>query len=81
MYALRESASETLVDPRDFNFGDTFAILVEFEEFMKRLKAAVRATGQELKYDLVEYIDETSYQGQMGIFKKVSASRIKARPA
>ena len=44
MYALRESASETFVDPRNFNFGDTFAILIEFEEFMKRLKAAVRAT-------------------------------------
>ena len=72
MYALRESASETFVDPRNFNFGDTFAILIEFEEFMKRLKAAVRATRQELQYDLVEYIDEASYQGPLGIFRKVS---------
>ena len=71
MYALRESASDTFVDPRNFAFGDTFAILKDFDEFMKRVKAAVPA-GQELRYDLVKYIDADSYKGPVGIFKKLS---------
>jgi hypothetical protein len=72
MYALRESASDTFVDPRNFGFGDSFAVLKDFDEFMKRVKAAVSGTGQELRYDLVKYIDEASYEGTVGIFKKLS---------
>src|ERR1017187_10384237 len=70
MYALHESASDTLVDPRNFDFGDTFALLKDFDEFMKRVRAAVPA-AQELQRDLVEYIDADSYQGLVGIFEKV----------
>lgn len=75
MYALRESASDVFVDPRNFDFGDTFAILVDFDEFMKRVKVKATAlgTGQELQWDLVEYVDESSYEGPVGIFKKVSS--------
>lgn len=72
MYALRESAASTLVDPRNRAFGDTFAALIQFDEFMRRVKAAVLNTDQELLYNLVEYVDEGSYSGQMGIFKKDS---------
>jgi hypothetical protein len=72
MYALRESAMETLVDARNLGFGDSFALLKDFDEFMQRVKAAVPRTGQELRYDLVGYIDDTSYEGPVGIFKKLS---------
>jgi hypothetical protein len=72
MYALRESASDTFVDAGNLGFGDTFALLTDFDEFMKRVKAAVPRTGQELRYDLVKYIDDTSYEGPVGIFKKLS---------
>jgi hypothetical protein len=72
MYALRESASDVLVDPRNFGFGDSFAILKDFDEFMKRVKVAAQRAGQELRYDLVEYIDEASYEGTVGIFRKLS---------
>lgn len=72
MYALRESAADRFVDARNLGFGDSFALLKDFDEFMKRAKAAVPRTGQELRYDLVDYIDETSYEGPVGIFKKHS---------
>jgi hypothetical protein len=71
MYALRESAPQTLVEPRNFAFGDTFAIVRDFGEFLKRVKAAV-PPGQEMQYDLVKYICAESYDGPVGIFKKLS---------
>lgn len=72
MYALRESALDKFVDPRNLGFGDSFALLKDFDEFMNRVKAAVPGTGQELQYDLVEYIDDSSYEGPVGIFRKFS---------
>jgi hypothetical protein len=57
MYALRASASDTLVDPRNNAFGDAFAVIVQFDEFMRRVKRAVLNTGHELQYQLVEYVD------------------------
>lgn len=72
MYALRDSASGIVVNPQNFGFGDTYAVLRDFDEFVKRVTAAVPHTGQELKCGLVEYIDETSYEGPVGIFKKNS---------
>jgi hypothetical protein len=73
LYAVRDSASDTLVDTRNFEFGDTFAILIDFEEFMKRVQAAVPVTGQQLQFGPVEYIDEETYQAvKMGIFRKIS---------
>jgi hypothetical protein len=69
MYAL---ASDALVDERNWGFGDTFALLIDFDKFMKRVKAAAQGMGQELRYQLVEYIDELSYEGPVGVFKKLS---------
>lgn len=70
MYALRASASDTLVDPRNGEFGDTFATVIQFDEFMKRVNSAIRGGGHELQWHLVEYVDDASYEGPLGIFKK-----------
>jgi hypothetical protein len=72
MYALREGASDTFVDPRNFDFGDTFALLTDFDKFLERVKAAATRLGQELECNLVQYIEEDSYQGPVGIFRKMS---------
>ncbi len=72
MYALRASVSDTLVDSRNQAFGDTFAVLVQFDDFMRRVKAAVLNSSHGLQYHLVEYVDESSYQGPVGIFRKDS---------
>ncbi|MGA2120008.1 MAG: hypothetical protein ABSH56_35380 [Bryobacteraceae bacterium] len=73
MYALHESPSGIFVDPDNLGFGDTFAVLTDFDEFMKRVEAAVVGTGQALRCGLVGYVDETSYRGPMGIFRKGSS--------
>ena len=71
MYALRESPLATLVDPANLRFGDTFALLTDFDEFLERVRtAAAKIDGQELKQGLVEYIDYGSYLGPVGVFKK-----------
>jgi len=72
MYALRASASDTLVDPRNGEFGDTFAVVTQFDEFMRRVNAAILGGGHELQRYLVEYVDDASYEGPLGIFKKSS---------
>lgn len=72
MHALRTNAADTLVNPKNQAFGDTFAVLIEFDEFMKRVKAAVLSTNYDLHYGLVEYLDEGSYNGPVGIFRKDS---------
>jgi hypothetical protein len=73
MYALRESPSGIFVDPRNFDFGDAFAILSDFDEFIKRVQAAVAGTGQLVQWGPVEYIDLSSYAGPVGIFRKDSS--------
>ena len=73
MYALRESLSDCLVSPKNFDFGDTFAVLTDFQEFLRRASAAAPGTGQQLEWDLVEYIDESSHLGPVGIFRKARA--------
>ncbi len=72
MYALRAKAAGTLIDQRNCSFGDAFAIVTEHDEFMRRVKAAAKKSGHILDYHLLEYVDEFSYEGHLGIFKKDS---------
>lgn len=39
---------------------------------MRRVRAAVQNTPYRLQWDAVQYLDETLYEGPMGIFTKVS---------
>ena len=70
MYALRESQSGVVVDPRNFDFGDTFAVFTDFDEFTRRVQAALVGTGQSAQWAPVDYIDYATYQGPTGVFKK-----------
>lgn len=72
MYALRGSASKSLVDERNLNFGDTYAILTDGDEFLRRVHAAAEKENIVLKQDLVEYVDKATYNGPMGFFRKFS---------
>jgi hypothetical protein len=73
MYLIREDGSNILVEERNFGFGDRFALLMEPEEFLNRVKAAVDGREQKVEWNVVEDIDETSFEGTLGIFKKVSS--------
>ena len=72
MYALRESPSGVVVDPRNLDFGDTVAIFTDFEEFTRRVQVALAGTGQSVQWAPVDYIDYATYQGPTGVFKKDS---------
>jgi hypothetical protein len=72
MYALKASVAKRLVDSRNFEFGDTFAVLRDCDEFLRRARAAAEKAGHELLWNLVEYVDPSEYHGPMGIFRKSS---------
>ena len=72
MYALRASVARNLVDPRNFEFGDSFAVLKDGDEFLRRVRRAADRASLALKIGLVQYVNESEYQGEMGIFRKSS---------
>ncbi|MFO7970462.1 MAG: hypothetical protein R6U40_01785 [Desulfobacterales bacterium] len=54
------------------NYGDSYVLFLDADEFFQRLDEAVGEAGQELSYRLVEYVDRNSYTGPMGVFRKFS---------
>ena len=72
MYAFRESASKSLIDPRNFEFGDTYAVLKDGDEFLRRVRETAQKENIVLRQELVEYVDRTTYNGEIGIFRKFS---------
>jgi len=73
MFGLRASMASLLIDPRNFAFGEEFVLLREGDEFLRRAKQAALDSGQKMIYGMVEYVDETSYSGPMGPFRKYSS--------
>ena len=75
MHALREHRldSNLFIDERNLGFGDSFALVLEPEEFLERVKVAVSKIEDSVEWELVEYVDESSFHGPLGIFKKFSA--------
>jgi hypothetical protein len=73
MYAFRASQAQSLIDPRNTCFGDTFVVLTDGDEFLRRVHAAAEQTGFALRYQLVQYVDSETYIGPMGIFRKFAS--------
>jgi hypothetical protein len=72
MYALRASVARNLVDTRNLAFGDTFAVLRDGDEFLRRVREAAERAALPLKVKMVEYVSEREYHGEMGVFRKSS---------
>jgi hypothetical protein len=72
MYALRASVAKNLVDPRNLEFGDSFAVLTDGDEFLRRVRGAAEQASLALEIGMVEYVNERDYQGEIGIFRKSS---------
>ena len=70
MHALLSSSEPELIDERNFHFGDTFAVVRDGDEFLRRLKVAGEHLG--MGWQLVEYVDEQKHNGAMGVFRKRS---------
>lgn len=72
LYALRASVAKRRIDPHNSEFGDTFAVFRDGDEFLRRVRDASKRTGLEVQWNVVEYVDEATYHGPMGIFRKSS---------
>lgn len=72
MYAFREKAATEKIDPKNFGFGDTYAAVTDGDEFLRRVRRAEEREGLTLKHDLVEYVDRSTYNGNLGVFRKFS---------
>ena len=63
MYGLRTIGVPPWVDERNFNFGDTFAILIDADEFLRRVEIAANQTEHKIRWSPVEYVDRSTYHG------------------
>lgn len=69
MYALRPFHGSFPVDERNFTFGDSALVLLNGDEFIKRVAAALKKESIVGKFDLVEYVAD-NYTGRIGPFRK-----------
>lgn len=80
MYAISlkevvENNFEFKLDRRVKQFGDKCLVIMNGEEFVNRIKKAVKkinskATWYEKEMGLVEYVERDNFHGQVGVFKK-----------
>lgn len=72
MCAVRANALPWKPDPRLFEFGACLLVITDLDKFHERLHAAVKAKGIGLRVGLVEYVDSTTFSGELGLFRKFS---------
>lgn len=70
MYAVLESKADALFKCRDFGFGESWVLFHSADEFLRRVRLAAEARELSFKCQLVEYLDESSFSGSMGPFRK-----------
>jgi len=71
MYALRPLVEGTFpINERNFQFGEHALILMNRDEFMRRIESTLKSEKIVAKANLVEYVDN-DYIGKIGPFKKL----------
>ena len=70
LYALRASVAKNLVDRRNYAFGDTYAVLKDGDEFLRRVRAAAERAGHFVTWHPVTYIDDRTHTGPLNAFTK-----------
>jgi len=70
MYTLRFSFEKPLIDPRNYNFGDSYVCIFDIKEFDRRITEVVMKNKLCVTRGMVEYLDRQTYNGKMGVFKK-----------
>jgi hypothetical protein len=73
MYAITDTVEDEVVDPRVRAFGDSCVLLLNQEEFFKRLRFSMMQEGLTGRATLVEYYDYDTYAGPVGPFRKSDA--------
>lgn len=67
---LTNALNSIRTDPRMREFGDTCAVFLDTQEFVRRLLAAAREAGHELEHGPVEYVS-SAHCGPMNAFTKL----------
>ena len=71
MYALRPIIEGTFpVNERNFRFGEHALVLMNRDEFMRRIELTLKSQEIIAKANLVEYVED-GYAGKMGPFRKL----------
>jgi hypothetical protein len=70
MYAVRPGNMKPLIDPRNFGFGNAYAILTDGDEFLRRVQLAAMNADLQIDWRRVTYVDRSKHHGPMGIFCK-----------
>src|SRR5580658_10036414 len=68
MFAVTRPIDGVLVDERNFQFGDSFVLVLNTQKFIDRVCSAVNAASLTCKYQLVEYYDAETHSGETGLF-------------
>ncbi len=73
-YALDENSFDdnhnNIIDKENLDFGDTALLIADINTFYERIEKVLQIKDK-LKSNLIEYIDEDSFHGKMGILKKI----------
>lgn len=70
MYALRPLIEGTFpVDERNLRFGEHALVLINPQEFMRRIESNLKSQGIKFEAHLVEYVDD-EHTGKVGPFRK-----------
>jgi hypothetical protein len=67
MYAMTEPEP---IDEQNFEFGDSFVIVLNTLEFLRRFISAAKTSGLYYQYGLVEYYHLDKYSGETGPLRK-----------
>ncbi len=70
MFALTYPFPSTLIDERNFAFGDSFIMVLNTQAFIDRTRKAAVAAGFGWKCGPVEYLDYEKHSGETGPFRK-----------
>ncbi len=70
MYAM---TAPQPVDEENFGFGDSFVIVLNTHEFLRRFTSLSDTCGLQYQYNLVDYYEVSKYSGATGTFRKPSS--------
>jgi hypothetical protein len=51
-------------------FGESYVLLIDADEFLRRLSDAIAKVGHRMSWNIVKYVDRGDHHGAMGVFRK-----------
>jgi hypothetical protein len=70
VYCMYATTAPQCVDVRNLSFGNSFVIILNTLEFLKRFSSAANALGLKYQCGLVDYYDLDKHSGPTGPFRK-----------